>query len=176
MKMIIRLIALSCLALLLSACGFQLHNPDAMPEQLHTVFLQSNQPSSELTTRLKEMLRSQKIHIVTSPSQARYGLVVSDKVVTTTRSTSVVSTLHASIHLVDHQERGVLPAQSFSATQSVILNNNQVMTTFVDDSVTHELANDIVNRIYYWLTSAEVHDALSNTARQKHAIKTATTR
>ncbi len=75
----------------LTACGFKLYSKEAIPPQLHTIYLQSNNPYGSLETSLKQTLTTQGIHFTDSAKHVPIILNISDTNFTHDNSNTVSS-------------------------------------------------------------------------------------
>lgn len=156
--------------LLLSSCGFHPRRASEIPPQLHTLYIETQQPYNPLITQLKDMLRSLDVNIVKKPAQAAYTLHI-DKIafsqsnppITTTRlAVSFTYSLSVSVQISISKGKDVTRKKVLSATRSISQNASQVYTPGTATLARHELRRDIISQIYYLLISNDTRNALSH--------------
>jgi outer membrane lipopolysaccharide assembly protein LptE/RlpB len=181
-------------ALLITGCGFKLRSGDNIPSPLHTLYFHTNNRYDELNVAVGEALQSLGIHLATQPSQARYGLYISNKktkqlpnsIIDASQQTQVSFTLHTTAVLSERKTSGCnnkkaldhncgykeLARQSFSTTGSMTVNANQGHTATLNSSIQSHMQQDIIADIYAWLSSkhikAELNLTKSNTYANQH--------
>ena len=64
------------LCVILSGCGFHVRNGDALPPQLHTLYLQSDQPYGQFEITLKRALQKATLNVVNTPTAAPIALQI----------------------------------------------------------------------------------------------------
>ena len=80
-------VMLSCLAITLSACGFQLRGSSALPEEMSVTYIKSNRPYGSLMDDFADALRAHHVKVTDNRNEATAVL----KIITDTRDKVVLS-------------------------------------------------------------------------------------
>src|SRR3990167_647377 len=145
-----------------SGCGFHMRSDSEFPDQLQTIYFSSTKPYGELSTQLNNLFHAMNIRVVKKQSAARFSILVSKNkfiysrpdIVDTTLPTSINFVSFASVTILDNQNKKAVISNSFTATQSLTLNVNQIYTTNSNTLIKQQLNRKIAYLIYYWLTSS----------------------
>lgn len=156
--------------LLLSSCGFQPRQASDVPSQLHTLFLQTTKPYSDLITQLTAMLNSLNIKLVKQRSHAPYTLQIlritytqsNPSITTTTLAVTLTYTLVISVQLISQSGRIIIPNTTLRASRSISQNPSQVYTPGNTTLSKQELRRDVISQLYYLLTANNTRKALSH--------------
>lgn len=179
--MLRHLIYKCCLILLfsqLTACGFELRGQQTLPEQLHFLYLQPDQPYDSFVANLRRSLRAQGIKLVESPQQSSLTLVVSRpelpdaNTATSQNSQTRVYILNYAVtfRLIDSKGKVVLGPFRLAASRNIIIGQNQVITTNNQMDVSIEgMQKDILDQLYYYLHANQTDRRLS-ASNNSHSI------
>lgn len=158
-------------SLLLSACGFHMRSRHELPAQLQTVYFHSDNPVAPAAIALKSMLTTIGIHLVNTPTQARYGISLT-RPITSNSSPSgstdnsnaynITYTQKITISIVNTKTQATIISKTLSASRSQLLNRSQVLTANTASTATQDLPNDLATSAYLWLTTDDVRHAFNS--------------
>jgi len=152
----------------LTACGFKLYSKEAIPPQLHTIYLQSNNPYGSLETSLKQTLTTQGIHFTDSAKHVPIILNISDTNFTHDNSNTVSSsqatvynfTYDVTFNLLDAHGKKIIKPQTVSATRTLTLNPNEVLDANPEvDTMKQEMERELIFKITNRLNSKNTKQA-----------------
>ena len=163
--------------LFLSACGFHMRSSVDFPTQLRQVYFSSVAPYGWLSVQLKELLSSVKVKFSPQQKDVTYSIrVTSDDFsdskpseIDATLPTAIEFTKSTSVEIINNHTRKVLIQKSFSVSESLTLNANQIYANNANAVVKQTLNRELISLIYYWLISTDVQEALADDA--KHSKK-----
>lgn len=174
------------LCLSLTGCGFKFRSAREVPPQLHTVYLDTPNPYSRLTTRLSRILKSVNIHLAYSRQWSPVTLHIisnqmSDDIPTILYSGNATPynyTLTTRFELLQSNGRIILPPNTLTLSDSLLHNANQVYTPEASKLIEQQLTYTMATLIYYHLISLDARKALQNALpnERNHAIARKTTR
>lgn len=180
---VLRIIIPLTLSLMLTACGLHMRNSASIPPELHRLYVYSPQPYSPFITLLKSQLEALDIDVVDSPTKANYTLAILSTTLThsnppignTSYAYSYAFTYHVGIALRTKDDVDVAGPYQFYTTRSLLLNTNQIYTSGARPLLQRELQRDMVNKIYDWLASTNLHRELKHATQTKPTRTTSTT-
>lgn len=73
---ILRIVPVACLAVMLSACGFQLRGSAALPEEMAVTYIKAGNPYGTLVNDFAEALRSHRVTVTEDREEATATLVI----------------------------------------------------------------------------------------------------
>lgn len=157
------------LTALLSGCALRPRSANAIPVQLHRIYLSTENPYNTFTTQLKAMLQSLNVTLVQSPQNAPYTMDItqyefsqSNATITTTNlATTFTYTLSMQITILNSAGTTLIGPKSLSASRSVVQNASQVYTPGTATLAKQELRRDIISQLYYVLVSGNTRRALT---------------
>lgn len=167
-KILVIVIGLCCA--ILSGCEFHMRSAASFPSELHTLYFSTDKPYSALSIQLKELLHSMQVHITNKQSNARFSLIISNdtfsysrpEIVDTTLPTSITFVHSVTVSIRDNTSNTIITSESFSASQILVLNVNQIYTANANELVKQQLNRRIASLIYYWLRSINTKTALKH--------------
>ena len=174
MKKIIALsIVLFCF--ICSGCGFHLRSESSIPSELKNIYFSSTRPYSTLSLQMYTLFRSMDMHLVKNQADARFSIFVTrdnfsysrPDIVDTTLPTTISFLHSATITIKDNKFKDTVASQSFTATQTLTLNVNQIYTANSNDLIKQQLNRRISYLIYYWLISKNTKMALHDASHTK---------
>src|SRR3990167_2825886 len=179
MKSVFTLIILF-IGFLLSSCSFHLRNAQSFSPELNNLYFNSDKPFNVVSTQLRSLLESNQLHLAKKESDARFSLVISDDVFSYSRPDVVNASLPTTMNFIqtatatieDNLTHKTIISQTFSTTQSLTLNANQIYTADSNDFMKRELTRNMVSLIYYWLISTNTKEAVHHAIRTKRIKKT----
>ncbi len=147
----------------LTACGFHLRSAQDLPPQLHELCVVTPKPGSSFSHKLNRMLSSLDLKIVDSCASAPYKLEIYDTSLTrdnpaiTTADQALIFnyTFSANLDLSDKQARSMISRRSLVATRAVILNSQQIYTSYNTSAIQGQLEQIILSQLYDQLTLSE---------------------
>lgn len=170
MKLTAKVIVLLALCMALTACGFHFRNNKRLPTQFHTLYYTSKHPNSNVALSLQRLLESMDIHLVDSPSKARYSLSVDDDQLSTSSPalinsslpTTITTALTVSLSIKNNRTHRVVTSNTFSASQDLLLSANQIYMPHTNNVLKQTLNQRIQINIFYWLTSKDMQKLLNH--------------
>lgn len=173
-----RFFLLALLCFFCSGCAFHLRSKSDFPKTLSWLYFSSEKPYSVLSTQLTNLFQSMDVHLVKNPSAAPFTLLVTHDhfsysrpdIVNTSLPTNINFLQTATVTLKNNQNNAPVISRSFSATESLTLNANQIYTNNANGLIKQALNRRVVSLIYYWLVSTNTtellnHATISQTAR-----------
>lgn len=166
----LRFICLIIVYFCLSGCGFTMRNNKPFPRVLHSVYIASEKPNSLLTTKLKALLTSHQTSLQNGAHDAPISLVITNDVFNSSRAAvlnaNLPSTISyhqtATITIKNNKTNSPIAARSFSSSQALLLNANQINMPTNEYEIKNTLNQDIVTQIYYWLISTNLKNILQH--------------
>ncbi len=161
-----------CLLLIssLTACAFKLRSQDELPVALRVIYLEAEVPADPLALALKRSLHAAGVTLLDQPIQAPIRLLLS-KPVEMISNTTVGASNQARIYVVsltvtfelrDSKDKVLLSPRSLTATRTISLSANQLLTTNNQLSLLEqELRRDLINQMFDRLSSQQVLQATS---------------
>jgi len=177
-KNIVTTLTLISLSLLLCSCGFHFRNAKNFPANLKYLYLETNNPYSPLSIALRNVLHAQGVRFAKKPGQAPVTLAISNVQYThsspalTTTSTSVSYTYTLTVNAQLHGAKGntIAGPSQFSDSQNLYVTNSQLFAPTATPMVNAELRRNVINEIFYWLTSYNTQETVTkSTAKKAHA-------
>lgn len=162
----------------LSGCYFHPRSPTEFPVALKTMYFSPEKKYSTLSIQLRALFHSMNADLVASTNEAPFTVKISNDVFSYIRATVVDATLPstmtytqtATVSVIDNKTNKPLTSQTFTTTQAITLNANQVYTAGANDLVRQQLNHELVSLIYYWLISTNTKNAI-NHANQPRATR-----
>lgn len=166
--------ALFCLSLLIlmqTGCGFRLRNSWPIPEELHSLYLQTDAPYSYLTLHFKKMLRSLDVKLTENPQDADITMKLYDEqYITTVISESASASTkeyqlnyQISYTLLNKKGRPIYGPQAVYAYRHLLISEDQVLSSANESEVSkQELQRDALYQILNQLSSKKVSAAIKN--------------
>lgn len=160
-------VLLACI--ILSACAFKLRNANELPAELHTLYLQTDEPYGRFETTLQATLRSSGIQLVDAPKDAPVILHMTKPKLTytaTTIGTSNESRVYSVVYstafsLLNAQGTGLLGPATLSSTRSLTLSANQLIESNNQLSLLEQdMQRDVIAQLYNRLSSQQVAQLL----------------
>lgn len=173
-------ILIICVLCSLTACGFKLYSKKAIPPQLHTVYLQSNNPYGQLEVSLKQTLTAQDVNFTDSEQQAPIILNIMNTSLTHDNS-NVVSSSQATVYnfhykitfnLLDKHGNSIIDSQSVKATRTLTLNPNEMLDANPEvDTMQQEMERELIFKMTNRLTSRNTRWALQHHENISRTVK-----
>lgn len=179
LKKIRPIAALLVLCALLCACAFA--PPRGVPAYFRTLYINTLNPYSSFMTELINRLRAVDVRFVPKPQWAQYQLDIGQVqllggnhgVTSTTTASTVPVTQTVTVRILTYHHKQVVPPRTFSATQSMILNTNQILHSNTPAPAIRLLSRELVSQIYDWLVStnvqAQIHAYEMKASKKTHA-------
>ncbi len=172
-KQWLRLTVIASLAVLLLGCGIQLRSPNELPAGLHSMYLQTSDPYSNLSNLLNRMFAALDVKMTKSPAKSSYIFEVigstfdHDNPAITTSNQAI--TLTYRLVLVFQVKQGgkvVFGPRSLTATREVILNANQLFMNNVNPLVKQQLDRRMTDLVFDQLISEQAIKAMGGPRRR----------
>lgn len=135
-----KLFLLMLICMLISACGFQLRQPEALPPQLQTMYIATTSPNDPFVQQLERMLKANGVTLVNNPETANSTL----KLLSIQSSNTMINSgginvsgfytayLTVVFSVTDQQGHVIIPntqlqqSQNFSSSASQVLSGNAI--------------------------------------------------
>jgi LPS-assembly lipoprotein len=176
------------LAILLSltACGFHLYGQKAVPPQMQTMYLQSNNPYGTLETNLKQSLRAVGVKFAGAANQAPVTLNITSanlnhgdsNTVSSAQATVYNFTYDVTFNLLDASGNPIIGQQTVQSARTLTLNPNEVLDANPEvDTTRQEMERELSFKIIQILGSPNSRQALTNlTKNHETAPRTVSTK
>lgn len=147
------------LFLLTSGCGFHLRQAAQVPPQYRVLYLDAPNLHGTFLTDLSRQLRSMSILLTNTPQEAPVHLRIlslhythdNPNIVTNSFAVSYTYTLSITVALLNSREQIISGPKTFSASNTVTLNANQVLVPGADTVTKQQLQREVITLIYYWM-------------------------
>lgn len=166
----IALASIILICILCSGCGFQMRTASSLPQSLHSAYFSTEKRYSLLSIAMNQLFHS--MNICNGKSGMRSGFTVSlshdyfthsePDIVDTTLPSYIDYSQSALISIIDNTTHQVIASKSFTTTQSLTLNANQIYTNTKDNLIREQINHEMISLIYYWLSSTQVKAALQH--------------
>ncbi|MDR3477506.1 MAG: LPS assembly lipoprotein LptE [Gammaproteobacteria bacterium] len=172
MQSAIRQLLLVISLLLLTSCGFHLRGSEPLAPPLHNLYIQSQDPYSQLIRFLKQALKQSGVHFAETPQSASAILeIINERQVQQllsvggTQQTRVYNlTLIVAYQLTDPHGRPIANRQEATETRTVTIQANQILGGSNEQSNLFQLMRRaIIFTIMRHLSSLDVTNALMQT-------------
>ena len=175
MKKIYAVASMLLLTSLLTACGLHVRRASELPPALHTLYLSMDNPANPTAVGLQNLLKSLRVHLVSSPDKALLTLRLKQPITSnsapnnTTNSGAssdsnavytITYTQSVAIQLINNHTQQPVISKTISASSDQVFNRSQVLTANTSDTATQDLPREIVNTTYLWLTTDQVANAI----------------
>lgn len=176
-KKLVTLIASCLMSLSLSGCGFHPRSAQNFPPELKILYFKPERAYSTLAIELNALLKSMNVTFVTKPADADISLKITQdhfsftqaEIVDATLPSTMTFTQTATLSIVNNKTQAVIATQSFSTTNSLTMNANQVYSAGANDLIRQELNHQLISLIYYWLISTNTQDKINHADQPKTA-------
>ncbi len=157
------------LTALLFGCGFHPRHTSVLPEQYRTVYIDTNQPYSELMTALKEALHNNGVSTTRDVNAATLTLHIlhahtdtkSQTLGPSNNASAYVITYYLTFALALPNGKEILGPQTITSSRTLSLNPDQsIANNNQADITTHALERDIIHQLFYVLSSKDMDSAL----------------
>jgi LPS-assembly lipoprotein len=158
-----RLLVMLALAMLLSACGYQLRGDATLP--FKSIYIDAANPDSALIKELRNNLKANKIQVSDKAEKAgiilNIALEQSDKQILSLDNTGLVNEYqlryHVSFRAYDNQQREWLPASEVMLTRDLIYDNSQILAMSSEEAMLyHDMQTDMAQQIMRRLSHARL--------------------
>ena len=174
-KLLLSLLLGLTLSSVLVGCGFKFRSASEVPPQLHTVYLDTPNPYSRLTTRLGRTLKSVHIHLAYSQRWAPVTLhIISNQmsnsiptILYSGNATPYTYTLSTRFELLKSNGTVILPPSTLSLSDSLLQNANQIYTPESNVLIERQLTRTMATLIYYRLIASDTRKALEKALPKK---------
>lgn len=165
------LLLLLCIAT--AGCVFHPRSIADFPQTLHEIYFTSVKPSSVFSSHLYDLLNSMKVTRVKSRAAARYTMAVTQDhfsyarpdIVDATLPTTIGFSQTSTIVITDNCTKKRVVKQTFSSSNTLALNTNQIYTANSNELMRQQLNNQMISFVYYWLIAKTTKDALNASAK-----------
>jgi outer membrane lipopolysaccharide assembly protein LptE/RlpB len=166
---IFRILFIAAISMVLSNCGFKPRSSDDISPNLHTMYLDTNEVSEQITADTARMLTALGVKLVQTESEAPVTLSLSKSKINTEMpvvlysgiSTTYTYTLSLDISLSTHNHQSIIKDHTITTSRSLTYNTNQTGTPIFSPVIRRELNRNMVNLIYYNLSNKPTKNALS---------------
>lgn len=150
------------LTIFLTGCGFQLRGAHALPPQLHTIYLQSGKPYSDLTKQVKMFLKLSNINLVDDPKQAPIILVLSNEDFSTyqtsvgnsTQTRNYNATYTVNYQLQNKYGNDITKTKTISSLKMITTNQNEILENSNKLNIAKQnLIRNLVMKLMFQLSS-----------------------
>ncbi len=152
------LLCFSLIGLTVTGCGFHLRGPVQLAPALQQMYLQTSDPYGPLARGLTQFLKSSRVHLVSSPNQAKTILkiikedtgqqLLSVGGTQQTRQYNLILTVTFQITAPNGTE--LIPAQTVSETRTIPIQSNQTLA-----------GSNEANNLYRQMRQAIIYDIMS---------------
>ncbi|KPJ67168.1 MAG: hypothetical protein AMJ43_05810 [Coxiella sp. DG_40] len=158
-----------CLLCSLSACGFKLYSKESLPPQLHTVYLQSDNPYGQFETDLKHSLTAMGINFVDAQTKAPITLKIINaefshdnlNTVSSSQATVYNFTYDVIFNLMDSRSKSIISPQTIQSNRTLTLSPNEVIDANPEvDTMKQEMQRELIFKILNCLSSKNTQQAL----------------
>lgn len=172
--------ALSCLLLLQTGCGFHLRNSWPIPESLHTMYLETSAPYSYLSLQLQKMLRSLHIHLVDAPAENAITLKLYDEeyIQDTVSESASASTREyllnykISYQLLKNNGASLYGPKTIHISRHLLVSEDQVLSSANENAVSQqEMQRDALSQLLTQLSSKKVAESLNADSDTPNEVK-----
>lgn len=137
MQLLRKTLLITCLALLLSACGFHLQGELKLAAPLHSMYLQTNDPYGHLARDLRQYLKMSNVHLAqTAPEAATTLAILQDEssqsllgVSGTQQTRQYLLRVTVVFEILDKNGQTILPAQTLTEAKAITIQSNQILGT-----------------------------------------------
>jgi hypothetical protein len=166
----IALISIILICILCSGCGFRMRSVSSFPQPLHSAYFSVEKRYSLLSIAMNQLFHSTNVCSSKSEMQSRFTVALSNDffthsepdIVDTTLPTYIDYSQSALISIIDNANHQVIASKSFTTTQSLTLNTNQIYTNTGENLIRDQITHQMISLIYYWLSSTQVKTALQH--------------
>lgn len=162
-KRLLRVLLVSCLALSLSSCGFQLRGSSALPDEMAVTYIKSFNPYGTLVVDFADALRAHQVTVTDDSSEATAVLeIVSGKwrkdVLSVNSSGKVLEfqlrqTIHFSVTSSD--QLPLVETQRVEMTRDYLYSSTDVLSKVREEAVVRRsLQQELVNLAILRITAA----------------------
>jgi len=148
-----------------------------LPPQLHTMYLQSDKPYSDLTKQIKMTLALSKITLTDDPQQAPIILALPNEnfftyqtsVGNSTQTRNYNATYSVTYQLQNKFGNGITKAKTISSSNTITVNQNEILENSNKlNIVKQNLIRDLVMKLMFQLSSKNTIQALNKRTVIKH--------
>ncbi len=158
---------------LLTGCAFKFRSLNDVPPALRTLYLDTPNPYSPLTTQLKRVLKSVGIRLTETPQEAPVILrIIKNEwtynippILASGYATTYSYTLTTTFELRKRLGKQLRSVNTFTVTRSLIQNANQVYTPNATQLMKRQITRTMVMLIYEHLTSKGVRCTFNKTEK-----------
>jgi len=154
----------------LTGCGFKLRSQASLPTQLHTVFLQTDNPFGQFETSFKKSLKAININLLDKPDP-KYLTIALSPTSFTSDNASIGGSIQARVYnlifsvsfkITDGQGKTLVAPQNVTVTRGLTLNPNEVFGASNQvDIVQQSMQQEAITRIFNILSSKLVFASLA---------------
>jgi LPS-assembly lipoprotein len=161
----------------LAGCGFHLRGAHPLPPQLHTMYLQSTKPYSDLTKQVKMTLAISNVKLVDDPTKAPIILSLSNENFSTyqtsvgnsTQTRNYNATYAVTYQLQNKYGSDITAAKTISNSSTITVNQNEILENSNKLNIAKQnLIRDLVMKLMFQLSSKHTIIALKKHAIIKH--------
>jgi LPS-assembly lipoprotein len=165
------------LTILLAGCGFHLRGAHPLPPQLHTMYLQSGKPYSDLTKQVKMTLAFSNVKLLDDPTKAPIILALSNENFSTYQTSVGNSTQtrnYNAIYSVTYQLQNkygsdITTAKTISSSTTITVNQNEILENSNKLNIAKQnLIRDLVMKLMFQLSSKNTIATLNKRTAIKH--------
>jgi outer membrane lipopolysaccharide assembly protein LptE/RlpB len=162
-------ILIICILCSLSACGFKLYSKEELPPQLHTLYLQSDNPYGQFETDLKHSFKTMGINFTDLQTQAPITLKIINtnfshdnlNTVSSSQATVYNFTYNVTFNLLNSQDKSIISPQTVKSSRTLTLNPNEVIDANPEvDTIKQEMHRELIFKILNRLSSKNTQRAL----------------
>ncbi len=155
-------ILIICILCFLPACGFKLYSKEKLPPQLHTLYLQSDNPYGQFETDLKHSFKTMGINFTDLQKQAPITLKIINtnfshdnlNAVSSSQATVYNFTYNVTFNLIDSHSKPIISSQTVKSDRTLTLNPNEVIDANPEvDTLKQEMQRELIFKILNRLSS-----------------------
>lgn len=168
-----------CVLCSLTACGFKLYSKEELPPQLHTLYLQSDNPYGQFEIDLKHSLIATGINFVDVQTQAPITLKIINtdfyhdnlNAVSSSQATVFNFIYDVTFNLLDSRGKSIINQQTVKSNRTLTLNPNEVIDANPEvDTLKQEMQRELIFEIINRLSSKNTQQALKVVHKKHEAI------
>ncbi len=166
-----KVLCLSLLCIIVTACGFRLRGEYDFPPQLKNIYVVSDSTDDlPLTLALRQALANAHMTLSSTQTTASYILRINKASTNSSLQSSSTTgqintyniTYNVSFTLTTQSGQVILPDQGVQSSTQFTMGSNQLLTSFNQDAnYTQELQQAVVNQILFRLSSKNMRQMLN---------------
>lgn len=151
------------LAILLGGCGFELRTGSQYLPQVHALYLQTENPYSELTKEVEQTFKIAQVTLLTTPQKAPYVLnLIHDEAVLQTSGYGMSNqvsvntvTYRLTYQLLGAHGKELIPKRVITVLRTFTINTNQALNgDIIPASLVEDMRHDAIHQLLMQMAHA----------------------